>query len=54
VNLAFTLLVTTLLPGWNDLATALKVLVTTLVLTPIMAYWVLPGVTRLLRRVRFL
>ncbi|MBF4634928.1 antibiotic biosynthesis monooxygenase [Agreia pratensis] len=54
VNLAFTLLVTTLLPGWNDLATALKVLITTVVLTPIMAYWVLPGVTRLLRRVRFL
>lgn len=54
VNLAFTLLVTTLLPGWNDLPTALKVLGTTVVLTPIMAYWVLPGVTRLLRRVRFL
>ena len=54
VNLVFTLLVTTLLPGWNDLATALKVLFTTLVLTPIMAYWVLPAVTRLLRRVHFL
>jgi len=54
VNLAFTLLVTTLLPGWNDLATALKVLLTTVVLTPIMAYWVLPGVTRLLRRIGFL
>jgi antibiotic biosynthesis monooxygenase (ABM) superfamily enzyme len=54
VNLAFTLLVTMLLPGWNDLATALKVLLTTLVLTPIMAYWVLPAVTRLLHRIGFL
>ena len=54
VNLVFTLLVTSLVPGWNDLATALKVLLTTLVLTPIMAYWVLPAVTRLLRRVGFL
>jgi antibiotic biosynthesis monooxygenase (ABM) superfamily enzyme len=54
VNLVFTLLVTSLLPGWNDLATALKVLLTTLILTPIMAYWVLPAVTRLLRRIHFL
>ena len=49
VNLAFTLLVTAFIPGWNDLATVLKVLITTLVLTPIMAYWVLPWVTRMLR-----
>ncbi|GAB2447051.1 antibiotic biosynthesis monooxygenase (ABM) superfamily enzyme [Conyzicola lurida] len=49
VNLVFTLLVTAFVPGWNDLPTALKVLITTSVLTPIMAYWVLPGVTRLLR-----
>ena len=49
VNLAFTLLVTAVIPGWNDLATVAKVLITTLVLTPIMAYWVLPWVTRMLR-----
>ena len=49
VNLAFTLLVTTFVPGWNGLPTALKVLLTTMVLTPIMAYWVLPRVTALLR-----
>jgi len=49
VNLAFTLLVTTFVPGWNGLPTALKVLLTTMVLTPIMAYWVLPKVTGLLR-----
>jgi antibiotic biosynthesis monooxygenase (ABM) superfamily enzyme len=49
VNLAFTLLVTTFVPGWNTLPTVLKVLFTTLVLTPIMAYWVLPAVTRWLR-----
>jgi len=49
VNLAFTLLVTTFVPGWNGLPTALKVLLTTMALTPIMAYWVLPKVTALLR-----
>jgi len=49
VNLGFTLLVTWLVPGWSDLATTLKVLLTTLVLTPLMAYFVLPWVTRMLR-----
>ncbi|SDM47873.1 hypothetical protein SAMN05216368_10198 [Cryobacterium flavum] len=49
VNLVFTLLVTWFVPGWGDLATALKVLLTTLVLTPLMAYFVLPWVTRMLR-----
>lgn len=49
VNLAFTLLVTLTLPAWADVSSAMKVLITTLVLTPIMAYWVLPAVTRLLR-----
>ena len=49
VNLVFTLLVTWLVPGWGDLATAWKVLLTTLVLTPLMAYFVLPWVTRMLR-----
>ena len=34
-------------PGPDPLA--LRVLLTTLVLTPIMTYWVLPWVTRLLR-----
>jgi len=49
VNLVFTLLVTWLVPGWNELATILKVLLTTIVLTPLMAYFVLPWVTRMLR-----
>ncbi|MCU1406412.1 MAG: antibiotic biosynthesis monooxygenase [Glaciihabitans sp.] len=50
VNLVFTLLVTTFVPGWSDLPTAVKVLVTTSILTPLMAYWVLPFVTRKLHR----
>ncbi|WP_353826473.1 antibiotic biosynthesis monooxygenase [Agromyces sp. SYSU T0242] len=48
VNLAFSLLVA-LLPWWDGVPLALRVLVTTLVLTPIMTYWVLPWVTRMLR-----
>ncbi|WP_022892652.1 antibiotic biosynthesis monooxygenase [Agromyces subbeticus] len=50
VNLVFTLLVTSFVPGWDDLAVALKVLVTTLLLTPVMTFWALPFITRLLRR----
>lgn len=49
VNLGFTLLITWLVPGWNDVPTILKVLLTTLALTPLMAYFVLPWVTRMLR-----
>ncbi|WP_400997001.1 antibiotic biosynthesis monooxygenase [Agromyces sp. GXQ0307] len=48
VNLAFSLLIA-LAPWWEDVPLALRVLVTTLVLTPIMTYWVLPWVTRMLR-----
>ncbi|GAA2035056.1 antibiotic biosynthesis monooxygenase [Agromyces tropicus] len=48
VNLVFSLLVA-LLPWWEGVPLALRVLVTTLVLTPIMTYWVLPWVTRMLR-----
>lgn len=47
VNLAFTLL-SGLVPGWAEVPVALRVLITVSVLTPIMAYWVLPFVTRLL------
>lgn len=50
VNLVFTLLVTAYLPGWNELAVVWKVLVTTLLLTPVMTFWALPFVTRTLRR----
>ncbi|MGH3705451.1 MAG: antibiotic biosynthesis monooxygenase [Agromyces sp.] len=50
VNLVFTLLVTAFVPGWNDLAVVWKVLATTLLLTPIMTFWALPFVTRVLRR----
>ncbi|MFD3445108.1 antibiotic biosynthesis monooxygenase [Microbacteriaceae bacterium 4G12] len=49
VNLAVTLLVTTFVPGWNDLPTALKVLLTTTALTPLMTYWILPFVTARLK-----
>ncbi|TCJ21696.1 antibiotic biosynthesis monooxygenase [Microbacterium sp. PI-1] len=48
VNLAFTYALSPV-PGWAGLPIWLRVLVTTLVLTPIMAYWVLPFVTRSLR-----
>ncbi|RWZ59580.1 antibiotic biosynthesis monooxygenase [Labedella populi] len=48
VNLLFSLLVAAV-PGWDDLAVFWRVLITTLVLTPIMTFWVLPAVTRLIR-----
>ena len=48
VNLGFALLMV-FVPGWEDVPLALRVLVTTLVLTPIMTYWVLPWITRMLR-----
>ncbi|MGW9630700.1 antibiotic biosynthesis monooxygenase [Agromyces sp. NPDC055520] len=50
VNLVFTLLVTSFVPGWDELAVVWKVLGTTLLLTPIMTFWALPFVTRMLRR----
>jgi len=49
INLAFTLILPWLVPGWGDIATPLRVLLTTLALTPLMAYFVLPWVTRMLR-----
>jgi hypothetical protein len=49
VNLVFTLLVTAFVPFWGAVPVFPKVLVTTLILTPIMTYWVLPLATRLLR-----
>ncbi|MEV4737413.1 MULTISPECIES: antibiotic biosynthesis monooxygenase [unclassified Microbacterium] len=49
VNLAFTYAMSPV-PGFNELPIWLRVLATTLVLTPIMTYWVLPWVTRALRR----
>lgn len=36
-------------PGFSDLPLAVRVLVTTVILTPIMTYWVLPFITRMLR-----
>ncbi|MTG90683.1 antibiotic biosynthesis monooxygenase [Cellulosimicrobium sp. BIT-GX5] len=48
VNLAFTLLVGALVPAWDDVPVVPRVLATTLVLTPVMTYLVLPRVTRLL------
>ena len=49
LNLAFTLLVTTVVPGWNELGVFWHVLISTLILAPIMTFWVLPFVTRLIR-----
>jgi antibiotic biosynthesis monooxygenase (ABM) superfamily enzyme len=49
MNLLFAYLVGPV-PGWGELPLGLRVLATTLVLTPIMTYWVLPWVTRMLRR----
>ncbi|MCW2810862.1 MAG: antibiotic biosynthesis monooxygenase [Friedmanniella sp.] len=49
VNLVFTVLATALVPGFSRLWLPLRVLVTTLALTPPMTYWVLPLVTRWLR-----
>ncbi|SDS33930.1 antibiotic biosynthesis monooxygenase [Microbacterium paraoxydans] len=48
VNLAFTYAMSPV-PGWDAVPMWLRVLITTLVLTPIMTYWVLPFVTRSLR-----
>jgi len=50
LNLAFTVVVTLLIPGWNELPIVTHVLITTLSLTPIMTYVMLPVTTRLLRR----
>ncbi|MBW8762865.1 MAG: antibiotic biosynthesis monooxygenase [Microbacterium sp.] len=48
LNVAFTY-ATSPIPGWSELPIWLRVLGTTVVLTPIMTYWVLPWVTRSLR-----
>lgn len=48
-NLAFTVLAITLIPGWRSFWPLVTVLISTLVLTPIMTYWVLPFITRMLR-----
>jgi antibiotic biosynthesis monooxygenase (ABM) superfamily enzyme len=49
VNLAFTLLVAWLVPAFDGLPLGLQVLASTLVLTPIMSFWVLPWITGRLR-----
>ncbi|WP_278236280.1 antibiotic biosynthesis monooxygenase [Isoptericola sp. AK164] len=49
VNLAFTALVAWLLPAFDGLPLVLRVLITTLILTPVMSFWVLPWVTGRLR-----
>jgi uncharacterized protein len=48
VNLVFTVLVVLAFPWWPTLDVLPRILITTLVLTPIMTYWVLPFVTRML------
>jgi len=49
VNLVFTLLVGAFVPAFAHLPAFPRVLVTTLVLTPIMTFWVLPFVTKTIR-----
>ncbi|PZE79400.1 antibiotic biosynthesis monooxygenase [Curtobacterium sp. MCBD17_032] len=49
VNLVFTVLVGWLLPSFAGLSALPRVLITTLVLTPVMTFWVLPFVTKLIR-----
>jgi len=48
VNVAFSYAISPV-PGWDALPIWLRALATTVVLTPIMTYWVLPWVTRSLR-----
>jgi antibiotic biosynthesis monooxygenase (ABM) superfamily enzyme len=48
VNLLFAYVITPV-PGWSELPVWVRALATTLVLTPIMTYWVLPWITRALR-----
>jgi hypothetical protein len=49
VNLLFNIVASLVFPAWGHLPILPKVLATTLILTPIMAYWVLPLATRILR-----
>jgi antibiotic biosynthesis monooxygenase (ABM) superfamily enzyme len=49
LNLCFTLLMSATVPGWDHVAPVLKIFLTTAILTPIMAYLVLPWITRMLR-----
>ncbi len=48
INLALASLLAPV-PGWDELPLWLRTLAMTLALTPIMTYWVLPWVTRMLR-----
>ncbi len=48
VNLAFNYAVSPV-AGWDEMPLWLRSVVSTVVLTPIMTYWVLPWVTRMLR-----
>ncbi len=48
-NLAFTLIATWLIPGWHDVDTLPKILITTLVMAPTMTFLVMPQITRMLR-----
>ena len=48
LNLLFAYVVAPV-PGWGELPIWVRALATTLLLTPIMTYWVLPWITRVLR-----
>lgn len=48
-NFIFMLLVTTFVPFWHALPVIAATLISTLILTPIMTFWVLPFVTGLLQ-----
>lgn len=49
VNLAFNLLVGWLYPAWGAVPVLPRILITTVVLVPIMTFWVLPWITRTLQ-----
>jgi len=49
LNLCFTLLVSAVIPDWDHVAMVIKVFASTTILTPVMAYLVLPWITRMLR-----
>lgn len=48
-SLTFNLVMPALFPGWRHLPTIETVLISTLILTPLMTFWLLPFVTRLLQ-----
>lgn len=49
LNLGFALIADAVIPDWENVAMVIKVFASTTILTPVMAYLVLPVITRMLR-----